>query len=64
MKKESMDGLTERRNKHGEPTGLQLRITVGTKDGYGKKLELLQKGDVLHKTQLDLFCLLVIHFTI
>ena len=29
-----MDGLTERRNKHGEPIGLQLRITVGSKGNY------------------------------
>ena len=29
-----MDGLTERKNKNGEPIGLQLRITVGSKGGY------------------------------
>lgn len=34
MKKSSMDGLTERKNKHGEPIGLQLRITVGFKGNY------------------------------
>lgn len=34
MAKETMDGLTERKNKNGEPIGLQLRITVGSKGGY------------------------------
>ena len=34
MAKDTMDGLTERKNKHGEPIGLQLRITVGSKGGY------------------------------
>ena len=34
MKKSSIDGLTERKNKHGEPIGLQLRITVGSKGNY------------------------------
>ena len=33
MAKDTMDGLTERRNKRGEPTGLQLRITVGSNSG-------------------------------
>lgn len=34
MAKETMDGLTERKNKNGEPIGLQLRITVGSKGSY------------------------------
>lgn len=34
MAKDTMDGLTERRNKSGKPIGLQLRITVGSKGGY------------------------------
>ena len=34
MAKETMDGLTERKNRNGEPIGLQLRITVGSKGGY------------------------------
>ena len=34
MAKETMDGLTERKNKNGEPIGLQLRVTVGSKGGY------------------------------
>ena len=34
MAKDTMDGLIERKNKKGEPIGLQLRITVGAKGGY------------------------------
>lgn len=34
MAKDTMDGLIERKNKKGEPIGLQLRITVGVKGGY------------------------------
>ena len=51
MKKESYDGLIERRNKNGKAIGLQMRIVVGTKGNYIWLTKSVRYNPVLKQSQ-------------